>query len=399
MAVVVQRLAPQDYTSLPAYFTDRDWSMMLDSTQHAQLRTEIVFKRAAALGLKAANEPTSSVLTAMYLIASDTLAVARETHASVKHETLKVVKAQYKRFVADHAAQLTFAGPQKLPSVPAEFQTAFQEGWATVFCDDKPSEAPAVTGLAVQQLASTVPLRSTNMSVRQAPAVATQPSFNPQQQQMMMQNMINAFMQNCMGFRQDNPPIMRRLASRLHTDSLPDIGITYMSQPPCRTVPAITDERQDLPQEAIPESTHTQHSQHIAAVLDAAQTVSSSARMLPLAAQPNQIKQSKSATEVTESLLLCINSNEASKEKNKKKRNEKGEKETISKKKKEKVKSSPVKKMSSSKCSPKQVKAKQSKAKWTVEPPQDLIKKFAEGCSSCRNVKGCTPSCWRKRGF
>ena len=62
------------------------------------------------------------------------------------------------------------------------------------------------------------------------------------------------------------------------------------------------------------------------------------------------------------------------------------------------VKSSPVKKMSSS-SSPKQIKAKQSKAKWTVEPPQDLIKKFAEGCSSCRNVKGCTPSCWRKRGF
>ena len=31
--------------------------------------------------------------------------------------------------------------------------------------------------------------------------------------------------------------------------------------------------------------------------------------------------------------------------------------------------------------------------------PLALLQRFAKGCSSCRDRPGCTPSCWRKRGF
>ena len=403
MAVVVQRLCTQDYTSLPAYFTDRDWSCMLDSTQPAQLRTEVVFKKAAALGLKAANEPTSAVLTAMYLIASESTSGARETHPSLKHETLKVVKRQYRKFVADHADELTFTGPPKLPSLPAEFHSAFPEAWATSYCDDKPSEAPAVTGLAVQQIALSVPLRSTNLNVRQSqrPDVSMQPcmSFQPQQQQMMMQQMMNSFMQNCMGFRmpQDNPPIMRRLASRLQP-GLPDIGITYLSTPTPAAIadfqPSTDSTMQPLQPTGLPHTPQPPASP-TPTLPHATQPLASPT--LPIPAEVHPKKKTKSATEVTQSLLLCINSNDATKARKRKKT--KKEKKSTTKKVESKVKSSPAQKKSSSKCTKKEVKAKELKAKWTVQPPQDLLKKFAEGCSSCRKVKGCTPSCWRKRGF
>ena len=31
--------------------------------------------------------------------------------------------------------------------------------------------------------------------------------------------------------------------------------------------------------------------------------------------------------------------------------------------------------------------------------PLALLQRFAKGCASCRQRPGCTPSCWRKRGF
>ena len=77
---------------------------MLDPTPHPQQKTQVVFERAAALGLKAPSEPTFALMTAMYLLASEGLG-ARELTPSVKHETFRLVKSQYKKFLQSMASR------------------------------------------------------------------------------------------------------------------------------------------------------------------------------------------------------------------------------------------------------------------------------------------------------
>jgi hypothetical protein len=394
MAVVVQRMVMQDYASLPTYFTDCEWACVLDTAKLAELRAQVVFKRAALLGLKALSEPTSALLTALYLIASDGLVGARETQAGLKHETLKMVKSQYRKFVADHP-EFAFLGPSKLPASPAEFASLFPEVWAVAYGETAPSASPAVSLAAVQQIASTVPMRCTNNNVKQRSSFsgmvpASTNGFANQQQQsqmVMMQYMMQTFFQglgmgNCV---RPAPPVLQRLSSRL---ALPadEMGITYL--PRSQAVPTPLG-LASLPAQSL----------SVAPNVEAGHPVETTEPALPLASEDGKqpVEEKKKKIEhVTDDLLARINKNEAAK-KIAKKGNDTPPKQAKGKGKKTKESNKGKKKAAAS--AKTKVQKQSSKKKWQGSPPSALLEKFAKGCYRCRFVTNCTPSCWRLRGY
>ncbi len=125
---------------------------------------------------------------------------------------------------------------------------------------------------------------------------------------------------------------------------------------------------------------------------------------------------SRPIAQVTEDLIAAMNEAKGGKKKRTKTR--KGKKAANRKVKKASSKkeiehssdeeATRTKKSSNSKKGKKKVVCLQTKAtaktasgkpKWSKTPPKDLIQKFKGGCGRCRYAVGCTPSCWKKRGF
>ena len=59
----------------------------------------------------------------------------------------------------------------------------------------------------------------------------------------------------------------------------------------------------------------------------------------------------------------------------------------------------PTKKPAAAKAAVLKASAKKKVKNKCLAPPPDVIKKFKSGCSKCRYRAGCTPSCWRARGY
>jgi len=335
----------------------------------------------------------------MQLIASDGLQKAMTMSPQVKHEAFKAVKAQFKKTVHIQTPGVVLL--KVLPRVPSELKKQYPCLWNSVFKDDEPSALPAVSLLSVETLAQTVPMRTSSSLGRIAQTTEsgfTVPTAHWQgmQQMMMMMQMMTG-----RAAPSPQPPVLVRAKSRL---TLCD-GTSADSQSSSDgdRLPAVTQPSMPkaIANEPLVEEKNGQNR---------IETTGSGASPLPPSETSSDIRQ------VTAALVTALNKAEdtkkqkrdassatpnkaaASAPKRKAVAHKKAAAKAATKKKKKSLPSKsllkPEKKVA--------IKIETKKAgagKWTRQPPASLVQKYRDGCSKCRYAKGCTPSCWAKRGY
>ena len=392
--VISLRASLQDYTALPLYFCNEDWARMLDKNTNAQVKVQHMYNRALSLGLINPSEPTMRTLTSLHLMASE---CAGEVTASpaMKFEAFRLVKTQYRRHVA--TTPRTWNGVLKLCVNPDEFKDLHPEVWQTVFGEREVETDPPIDFATVQQLSSTVPMRSSNISLRALSSNAALPSMMPRMSQehsvvnhAMMQQFANVFLSMVgqgppSGFGASpqiqllqTHPVLRRVGSRLALEDQAvgnTLGVAHE--------PALQAQQAEIavPPEAAPAALHLP-----AIANDSSSEVKAVPPLGSEGIKPRTI------SEVTQNLIQACGQVADKKKKTKKKTKEATEKKKSDTKKKAKEEKT-VKKKKKGEASGKQ------DNKWKKQPPKDLVTKFKDGCKRCRQSPGCTPSCWAKRGY
>ena len=109
------RTALQDYNNVIDYFTESCWNSLLGQGNHA-FKCDLIMTQCKSLGLRCPTETTFQTLTALFLSCCFGVERASQLGGDSKFETLKRMKAKYKRF----GMQLEGIGPTKLPASPKE---------------------------------------------------------------------------------------------------------------------------------------------------------------------------------------------------------------------------------------------------------------------------------------
>jgi len=76
---------------------------LTDPAVHAHEKASSIYSKACLLGLRAPTEPTVANMTALHLVASEGLQGAVGMAAKLKHESFRLVKAQFKKVVQQSA--------------------------------------------------------------------------------------------------------------------------------------------------------------------------------------------------------------------------------------------------------------------------------------------------------
>ena len=285
---------------------------------------------------------------------------------------------------------------QRLP-MPHELSLQQPALWQALFSSEQPSSQPPISTLSIQSLASSIPLRSSNQATRLQHSSMMLPAWqaggNPHLQAMMAGMLGHGmFMPQWQQHRRADPeiPTLYRSTSRSQfVDPLPERTPRQPLAVMDRVLDESGEEKAEL-QEAVKKEEPEESDEVV----------------LPCKPKP--------IAEVTTSLIKAMNQVQAAKKDANKASNTKVGAANVAKSsssKKTGGKADAPKHQNSKKCAgPKPKKPPQSNAKsktqsksvkqkWSKTPPKDLIAKFKAGCSKCRFAVGCTPSCWKQRGF
>ena len=391
--VAPPRFRLQDYCCLAEYLTNSAWSFLLDSNNHGTAKTNLVFDLAMSLGLRYASETTMGHITSLHLIATEGHQRAMAMEPAMKLECCKTIKHLFKRRLELKLQNGQVIQLQRLPT-PHELCSQQPALWQQLFANEQPSSQPPISTLSIQSLASSIPLRcsnsSTKLSMQSSQASSTWPfGASPQQLQALMAGMMNGGV----------PPWQ-------HPRRDPEIPIIYRATSRSQLLDALPEEHSSLPL-AVLDRGVASTGQNTRLEQDVKRDDEVSNPALPVKPKP--------IAEVTDSLIEAMNLAKAEKDEKKKKKAKKasGNKVKKASTKKDVARGSDEAAKVSSKSSNSKEEVKKEvckkpktntkpapvKHKWNKTPPKDLILKFKSGCGRCRYAVGCTPSCWKQRGF
>ena len=193
---------PQDYRSVPSYFTNDHWAMLKGSVSSMR-KLEAIVGHAIRLGLKVPSEPTFQVITALYIASTNSVA-PRDMASADKYQMLQYIKKVFKKAVGK-----TVVSCLCITELPAEvdgFRTKHSDTYKEAFGDSEPCECQFDEVLFSSLIAS-VPMRNTNQMVKGA-------SDSGSSQQSQLVQMMQTMMQQCM-------PRMQQ----------PDLDIRFLQSP------------------------------------------------------------------------------------------------------------------------------------------------------------------------
>ena len=110
MDAIMQALAPrcspqikarhgmQTYTCMHEYFTEAEWKILREPKVTMSHQRDVIFARAAKLGLRSPSEPTVKWLTSLLLVLCETPESLNGMVSALKHDMLNNFKVLFKSY-------------------------------------------------------------------------------------------------------------------------------------------------------------------------------------------------------------------------------------------------------------------------------------------------------------
>lgn len=134
------RHAMQSYVDLLDYFTAEEWSVLLNSAATMCHKREVLFTRAAKLGLRAPSESTAKWLTSLLLLLCEPKDALQAMASPLKHDVMKSLKSAFKAYIRKLPNPIEFI--TRLPPTPALLKQSHPAVYESAYCH---GEAPVAS--------------------------------------------------------------------------------------------------------------------------------------------------------------------------------------------------------------------------------------------------------------
>ncbi len=371
---VTNRTQMQDYQHFPLYLTTREWRMVQQQGVHEVQKCNLMVERCIKLGCKCPSEDTMAMITTMCLLGdparfNDGL-MLRSAYMNMKNCIKTALKA-----VGNQNEDKGLPFVRVLPPLPGAMNPEIMRA----AYDDGDGPAPTlpegVRMHELMQLKSTIPLRGNRLTLQlQVPKAAPLPFMMPG---MPMgnpyMNQFAAQFSNMMA-----AGVQQAVANAAFQANVPQ---------PSRPLPAL--EGPPAPEPTVPEVVEVEEKK-----------VEAPKRLLAIENTPSKKpKEEQEKSEEKASLTVNAELEKALETRDKNKKETKERPEAVPKA----GKAQPTLKKPAAApkagTTMKRPSGKIGKGKGPIPSQESRNRQMPHGCSKCRWVMGCTPSCWVNRGY